>query len=168
MLAFVHLVVHETLNRTCGLLQRDTTSTTNTTCNISETQPLPHGKSVGLAATLDPETHTIAFTMTTTLTMTLTIACPWFEDLPAQWCQSCDVPVQSVLAWCRQPWVFDTSSPLNSPGSIHAHVTFVGEANERCLSSALQLVLMVSDILFLASSAFVVFSPDVGVHLLSL
>ena len=59
--------------------------------------------------------------------------CPAFDDLRAQWYQRSGVPVQSAPEWCRHPWLFDTSSNLNSSGSIRAHVRFVGEASERFL-----------------------------------
>ena len=59
--------------------------------------------------------------------------CPAFDDLRALWCQRSGVPVQSAPEWCRHPWLFDTSSNLNSSRSIRPHVRFVWEASERFL-----------------------------------
>ena len=65
-------------------------------------------------------------------------------------CLRCDVPVQCSSEWSRHPWICDTSSPLNSPGSLRAHVRFVGEVCERFLMSS-----DVPSLAFSPSSSFV-------------
>ena len=52
--------------------------------------------------------------------------CPWFEDLRTEWCRRCGIPVQAASVWSRHSWIFDTTSLLNSQGTLRAHVRFVG------------------------------------------
>ena len=57
--------------------------------------------------------------------------CPEFDDLRAQWSSRCGISPQFAQAWSRHSWIFDPSSVLNSPGSIRAHIYFVGAVCER-------------------------------------
>ena len=57
--------------------------------------------------------------------------CPWFEDLQTEWCRRCGIPVQAASVWCRHSWIIDTTSLLNSPGTLRAHVRFVGAVCRR-------------------------------------
>ena len=43
---------------------------------------------------------------------------------------------QRVAEWSRHSWIFDLSSPLDSRGTIRAHLRFVGEACDRFLAIA--------------------------------
>ena len=54
--------------------------------------------------------------------------CPWFEDLRTEWC---GIPVQAASVWSRHSWIFDTTSLLNSPGTLRAHVRSVGAVCRR-------------------------------------
>ena len=46
----------------------------------------------------------------------------WFEDLGTEWCRRCGIPVQAASVWSRHSWIFDTTSLLNSPGTLRVHV----------------------------------------------
>ena len=46
--------------------------------------------------------------------------CPWFEDLQMEWCRRCCIPVLAASVWSRHWWIFDTTSLLNSPGTLRS------------------------------------------------
>ena len=59
------------------------------------------------------------------------LSAPSLDDLRAQWSSRCGISPQFAQAWSRHSWIFDPSSVLNSPGSIRAHIYFVGAVCQR-------------------------------------
>ena len=60
--------------------------------------------------------------------------CAAFSDLREQWCRRCSVHPDSVPFWVLHPWLFNPTSSFNTFRTVLAHVTFIGQACERCVS----------------------------------
>ena len=57
--------------------------------------------------------------------------CPSLADFRAQWAFRCGIPPQALERWSHHSWMCDPRSIHYSPGSVRAHIRFVGEVCQR-------------------------------------